>query len=290
MTLPTRRLGRTGHQSSVAILGGAMFGRTDPDTTAEAFQLALDAGVNHVDIAPSYGNAEIVAGPLIAANRHRLFVAEKTGRKNRDGVRAQLETSLERLGCEWFDLYQAHGVTSIDDLETRTDAFEAILRARDEGLVRHVGITGHDLTTAAAQLQAVKRFDLDTVMLPVYAGALAIDQYARDLAALLNECSRRDVAVMAIKVGAHRPWGEQEKNADTWYDPWHDQDHITQGVRFTLSTPGVVACCTPGDTTLLPLVLAAAEAYEPLTPAERDALLAEAADWPTIFPLEMHAR
>lgn len=290
MTLATRRLGRTGHQSSICILGAAAFSSTTPDETAAAFELALAAGVNHVDIAPGYGNAEVVAGPLIAANRDRLFVGEKTGRKNADGVRAQLETSLERLGCETFDLYQAHGVTSLADLDSRTQAFEAILQARDEGLVRWVGITGHNLTTPLAQLEAVRRYDLDTVMLPVYAGALAIDQYAADLALLLDECTRRDVGVMAIKVGAFRPWGDHEKTADTWYQPLDDAERIANGVRFTLSTPGVVACCTPGETDLLPMVLDAAERYEPMTAAERDAWLAEAAGWPTIFPLETNAR
>lgn len=290
MTLATRRLGRTGHQSSICILGGAAFGGMTPDETAASFEFALAAGVNHVDIAPTYGNAELVAGPLIAANRSRLFVGEKTGRKNADGVRAQLETSLERLGCDTFDLYQVHGVTSLDDLETRTQAFEAILRARDEGMVRHVGVTGHDLTTPAAQLEAVRRYDLDTVMLPIYAGALAIDQYATDLAVLLDECARRDVGVMAIKVGAFQPWGEQAKTADTWYQPLDDVARITNGVRFTLSTPGVVACCTPGDTDLLAMVLDAAERYEPMTAAERTAWLAEAAGWPTIFPLDATAR
>lgn len=290
MTLATRRLGRTGHQSSLCILGGAAFGTTTPDETAAAFELALAAGVNHVDIAPTYGDAELVAGPLIAANRDRLFVSEKTARKNADGVRAQLETSLERLGCDTFDLYQAHGVTSLADLDTRTHAFEAILRARDEGLVRYVGVTGHNLTTPAAQLEAVRRYDLDTVMLPVYAGALAIDQYADDLALLLDECARRDVGVMAIKVGAFQPWGDQAKTAGTWYQPLADAERIANGVRFTLSTPGVVACCTPGETSLLPMVFEAAERYEPMTAGERADWLADAAGWPTIFPLETNAR
>jgi diketogulonate reductase-like aldo/keto reductase len=290
MALQTRRLGRTEHQSSLAILGGAMFWNTDEAATEEAFQLALDAGVNHVDIAPSYGRAEVVAGPLIAANRSSLFVGEKTGRKHPDGVRAELETSLARLGCDSFDLYQAHGVVSLDDLDTRAQAFEAILRARDEGLTRFVGITGHDLGTAAAQLEAVKRYDLDSVMLPVYPRAVADLQYASDLAALFDECARRDVAVMAIKAGAWRPWGDREKTANPWYEPFTDLQRLQRAVNFTLSTPGVIAFCTPGDATILPTVLEAAEGYQPMTAGERDALLSEAADWPIIFPIEENAR
>jgi predicted aldo/keto reductase-like oxidoreductase len=290
MALQTRRLGRTDHQSSLAILGGAMFWNADEETTARAFELALDSGVNHVDIAPSYGHAEIVAGPLIAANRSRLFVGEKTGRKHPDGVRAELENSLDRLGCDTFDLYQVHGVVSLDDLETRAGAFDAILRARDEGLVRFIGITGHDLGTAAAQLEAVKRYDLDSVMLPVYPGAVADPQYAADLAALFDEAHRRDLAVMAIKAGAWRPWGDREKTAAPWYEPFTDAERLQRAVDFTLSTPGVHAFCTPGDVTILPIVLAAAQEYRPMSPEARATLLTEASDWPTIFPLAEHAR
>ena len=288
--LATRRLGRTGHQSSLAILGGAAFWGTTPEVTERSFQLALDAGVNHLDIAPSYGHAELVVGPLVPAVRARLFIGEKSNRTNPDGLRAQLETSLQRLGCDSFDLYQAHGVTDMAELDRRSPAIEAILRARDEGLTRFVGITGHDFGTAAAQLAAVRRFDLDSVMLPVYPGALVNAQYAADLAALLAEAARRDLAVMAIKAGAHQPWGTREKTSTTWYEPFTDPESVARGVRFTLGTPGVHAFCTTGDVDVLPMQLAAAASSEPLSVGEREALLTDAAEWPTIFPLTEHAR
>ncbi|MDP2290340.1 MAG: aldo/keto reductase [Actinomycetota bacterium] len=288
--IATRRLGRTDHHSSLAILGAAAFWDASPEVAEHHFHAALEAGVNHLDIAPSYGHAELVIGPLVPAVRGRLFIGEKSDRTNPDGVRAHLERSLERLGCTQFDLYQAHGVTGLAELDRRSPAIEAILRARDEGLTRFVGITGHDFGTAAAQLEAVRRFDLDSVMLPVYPGALANPQYAADLAALLAEAAVRDVAVMAIKAGAHRPWAGREKTSTTWYEPFTDAASVARGVRFTLGTPGVHAFCTTGDVDVLPLQLAAAAEYEPLTPAERDALLTEAADWPTIFPLAEHAR
>ncbi len=288
--IATRRLGRTEHQSSIAILGGAAFSASTPEVAETTFQLALEAGVNHLDIAPTYGHAELVIGPLVPAVRDRLFIGEKSNRSNPDGVRAHLERSLERLGCTSFDLYQAHGVTDLADLDRRSPAIEAILRARDEGLTRFVGITGHDFGTAVAQLEAVRRFDLDSVMLPIYAGALANSQYAADLAELLDEAARRDVAVMAIKAGAHQPWGDGEKTSTSWYQPFTDPESVTRGVRFTMGTPGVHAFCTTGDVDVLPLQLAAAAEYEPLSPADRDALLTEAADWPTIFPLSEHAR
>jgi predicted aldo/keto reductase-like oxidoreductase len=219
-----------------------------------------------------------------------VFLGEKSGATSGSHLRRHLERTLERLGTDHVDLYQAHGVVSIDDLDGRTDAIEAILQARDEGLTRFVGITGHDFGTPAAQLEAVKRYDLDTVMLPVYAGALAHPRYAADLAALLDEAKRRDLGVQAIKVGAHQPWGDRTPTHACWYEPFTEADLLARGVRFTLSTPGVHVFATTGDMRLIPTLVDAAKAYTPMTPAERDALLAEAADWPTIFPLAVHAK
>ncbi len=288
--MPTRRLGRTGHQSSIAILGGAAFWGSSATETETAFRLAIESGVNHIDIAPAYGNAELAAGALVAEHRGLLFVAEKSGRTSPDGLRAQLEISLARLSCDHFDLYQAHGVTDLTELDRRSDAIEAILRARDEGLTRFVGITGHDHGTPAAQLAALRRFDLDTVMFPVYPGVMSNTAYAYDVAALLDECTRRDTGVMVIKAVAHRPWGDRPKAFGTWYEPFSDAASIKRGVRFALSTDGVHAICTPGDVALLPDVLAAATTFEPMTQAERAATMTEAADWPTVFPLAEHAR
>ena len=288
--LPTRRLGRTEHWSTVAILGTAAYGRSNPDDVAASFHAALDAGINHIDIAPGYGQAEMLVGPHVPAVRNRIFIGEKSGATSASHVRHHLERSLSRLGCDYFDLYQVHGVTSIADLDLRGEAFEAILRARDEGLVRHVGITGHDFGTAAAQLEAVKRYDLDTVMLPVYAGALANPRYAADLAALLAEAERRDLGVQAIKVGAHQPWGARTPTHACWYEPFTDAALLARGVRFTLSTPGVHVFATSGDLRLIGPLVEAARSYSPMSPADRDALLQEAGGWPTIFPLMEHAK
>ncbi|MEY4339388.1 MAG: hypothetical protein RLZ14_1238 [Actinomycetota bacterium] len=288
--MPTRRLGRTGHHSSVAILGTAAYGRAEAADVEASFHAALEAGINHLDIAPGYGRAEVLLGPFVPAVRHRVFIGEKSNRVDADGVRHHLERTLQRLGTDHVDLYQAHGVVSIDDLDQRDGAFRAILQARDEGLTRFVGVTGHDLGTPAAQLEAVRRYDLDTVMLPVYPGVLADPQYMADLAALLAEAERRDLGVQAIKVGAHRPWGDRAPTHACWYEPFDDVEHLTRAVRFTLSTPGVHAFTTTGDMRLIPILCAAAQQHEPLDPAQRDTLLAEAANWPTIFPLAEHAR
>ena len=151
-------------------------------------------------------------------------------------------------------------MTSLDVLEQRSAAAEVVLAARDEGLTRFVGITGHDLGTPRAQLEALRRYDLDTVMFPIYPRVWADPVYRTDAEALLAECAARDVGVMVIKAAARRPWGDQDPTRSTWYEPQTDPDAIARGIAFALSTDGVHAFCTPGDLGLLPTVLDAAEA------------------------------
>src|SRR4051794_37576311 len=172
-----RRLGRTGHESAVAVLGGAAFWSGSSEEAERGLHLALDAGVNHLDIAPRYGEAEALIGPLLPAVRDRLFVACKTMRANAEGARAQLEASLTTLHCEQFDLYQLHAVTSVDELDRRAPAVEVLLRAKEEGLTRFFGITGHDLGAPAAHLEALRRYDLDTVMFAIYPRLWAEPEY-----------------------------------------------------------------------------------------------------------------
>ena len=285
-----RRLGRTGHESSLAILGGAAFWDSSPEEAERGFRMALDAGVNHLDIAPQYGAAEDVIGPLIPSVRDRLFVGCKTMRKSPDGVRDQLETSLAKLRCDRFDLYQAHAVTDLDVLDERAGAIETMLSARDEGLTRFVGVTGHDLGAPSTHLEALRRWDLDTVMFPVYPRVWADEKYRADAEALLAECTQRDVGVMAIKAVAWRPWGDQQPTAGTWYQPFADEASVSRGVRFALSTSGVHAFCTPGDLGVLPLALRAAEAYVPMSHDEHRGALTAVGNDEVIFPLVEKAR
>ena len=280
-----RRLGRTDHESSVAILGGAAFGRVTEEEAAAGFAIALERGVNHLDIAPSYGQAEARLGPHIPAVRDRLFVACKTTRSHPAGVRAQLEESLGRLQTDRVDLYQMHAVTNLEVLDARTEAFDAICAARDEGLCRFVGITGHDLEAPGAFLEALRRWDLDTVMFPIYPGLWAQPDYRRTAEELLAVCAERDVGVMVIKACARRPWGGQERHATSWYEPVTEAVDIARGVRFALSTPGVDAFCTPGDLGLLPAVLDAADAYQPMTDAERAGAVEQMEREELIFPM-----
>ena len=285
--MQTRRLGRTGHQSTIAILGGAAFAQSDEEETATAFAAAMAAGVNHLDIAPQYGRAEVLVGPNIPAVRDRLFVGCKTLRKNVDGVKAQAQESLEKLHLDRFDLYQAHAVTSLEVLEERMDALTEIMRMRDEGLTRFAGITGHDLTVPATFVEALRRFDLDTVMFPVNARLWADDDYRRDAEALLALCAERDVGVMAIKAGAARPWGNRDKWATSWYEPRTD---IDVGVRFTLSVPGVHAFATPGDVAVTAQAIEAAARFTPMSAEEMAAAMDAVRGEPHIFPIATNAR
>jgi aryl-alcohol dehydrogenase-like predicted oxidoreductase len=269
----------------VAILGGAALWDGDPEIATSALADALAAGVNHLDVAPQYGRAQELLGPLIPAVRDRLFVACKTLRHSGDGVRAQLEESLTLLGCQYFDLYQMHAVTDLAELDARAGAVEAILAARDEGLCRWVGITGHELTAPAAHLEALRRYDLDTVMFPVNPQLWSDPTYRRDAEALLDHAGRHDVGVMAIKAAAARPWADREHTSSTWYEPYTAPDDVARGIDFALSTPGVHAFCTPGDTRVLRTALTAAAAHVPMSPGAREDAIRSVADEASIFPM-----
>ena len=282
--METRRLGRTGHHSSLAILGGAAFAMDSPEEAGALLHEALDAGVNHLDIAPGYGSAERAVGPHLKAIRQRLFLACKTAETERDWALRRLDRSLERLQVDELDLYQVHGVTSLEVLDQRNEAFQVILEARDRGLTRFVGVTGHDLGAPAAHLEAIRRYDLDTVMFPVYPAVLADDDYRADVDALLAECAERDVGVMAIKAVAWRAWGDRTPDALSWYEPHRSDEAIERGVRFALSTPGIHAFCTPSDPATARRAISSASRYEPLTSAEHADAIVDA-DRETIFPL-----
>jgi len=288
--METRRLGRTGHQSSVAILGGAVFFADTPESAGPTFQMALGRGVNHLDIAPGYGLAERAIGPHIPAVRDRLFVACKTGETTRDSALSRLDKSLTRLQVDHLDLYQAHGVTSIADLDARDDAFRVILEARDRGKTRFVGVTGHDMGAPRAHLEALRRYDLDTVMFPVFPGVWSDASYRADAEALLAECANRDIGVMAIKAVARRAWGDRPPDTSSWYEPFRSDEGIRRGIRFALSTPGVHAFCTSSSSDVLESSIEAAGSFEPLSPDERDAAMTPIAGDGPIFPLREHAR
>jgi aryl-alcohol dehydrogenase-like predicted oxidoreductase len=286
-----RRLGRTGHESSVAILGGAACWAASPEEAGTWFQAARARGVNHLDIAPQYGAAEAVVGPHLALYRDEFFVAGKTLRANPDGVQDQFDHTRRLLGADVLDLYQAHAVITMEELDRRSGALERIVQLRDQGHTRFAGITGHDLAVPGVFLEALRRFDLDTVMFPVYPAMWGHSAYREAAEELLALCRQRDLGVMAIKAVAHRPWndglsmGHRQRWASSWYEPAATEEAIDRGVHFALSTPGVHGFCTPGDIGLLPRVLDAADRYRPLSAAQRQEAMSAMAEEDLIFPM-----
>ena len=281
MSLPTRPFGRTGHNSSVAMLGAAAFGHASQEQVDASMELALSAGVNHIDVAPSYGQAEARLAPWMARERRRFFLGCKTGKRARDAAHTELHASLQRLGVESLDLYQLHSVSALDVLDEVTGeggALEALSAARKEGLTRFVGITSHGPQAPAVLLEALRRYDFDTVLFPVNLVLYADEAYRRAAGKLLLECRTRGVGVMAIKAIAERPWGDRLRTHTTWYKPFTDAAQIQRCVDFALSQD-VTGICTAGDVGLLPLVLQAAARFQPMSAADQEAVIATAVEY-----------
>ena len=271
-----RRLGRTGHMSTVVTFGAAGIGRVDQETADRAIETALAHGVNHMDVAPRYGEAELRLRPWMARIRSRIFLGCKTGQRTREEASAELSRSLERLGTDRLDLYQLHAVGKLHELDQCTapgGALEALVEAREAGRVRWLGITGHTHDAPRTHLEALRRFDFDTVMFPLNFVLWADPRYREDAQALLEECRRRDVGVHIIKTVARDPWGGRPRTHTTWYEPFTDQAIIDQAVAFVLSRP-VTTLCSVGDVTVLPRVLEAAERFQALEAPAEAALLA----------------
>lgn len=280
-----RRLGRTGHMSTVVTFGAAGIGRVDQETADRAVETALAHGVNHVDVAPRYGEAELRLRPWMARIRSRIFLGCKTGQRTREEASAELSRSLERLGTDRLDLYQLHAVGKLHELDQCTapgGALEALVEAREAGRVRWLGITGHTHDAPRTHLEALRRFDFDTVMFPLNFVLWADPRYREDAQALLEECRRRDVGVHIIKTVARDPWGDRPRTHTTWYEPFTDQAIIDQAVAFVLSRP-VTTLCSVGDVSVLPKVLDAAERQQPITGPDEEALLATAGRYHSPF-------
>lgn len=275
--METRPFGRTGHLSTVAIFGAAALSKVTQKQADQAMQLVLDAGINHIDVAPSYGNAERRLGPWLERERHRFFLGCKTLERSREGAARELRQSLERLRVPDFDLYQIHAVTSMADLDAvlgRDGALEALIEARDEGLIRYIGITGHGSESPRVFYEALQRFDFDSVLFPVGFVQYRKPDYRRRADRLLDYCREHNVGTMGIKAVSRAPWGERARIYDTWYEPFADREIIQQAVNFALSQ-GITGLCTAGDVGLLSLMLEACEQYRPMAPEEQAQLLEE---------------
>jgi predicted aldo/keto reductase-like oxidoreductase len=269
----------------VAIFGAAALWEVDQAEADEVMEQVIAAGVNHIDVAPSYGIAEQRLGPWLGRERERFFVGCKTMERSKAGAALELRQSLERLQIDHFDLYQLHAITSLEELDEVTrpgGALEAVIEARDAGLTRSIGITGHGVDSPAVFIEALRRFDFDSVLFPLNFVQYANPTYRRNSEELLRQCRAKDVGTMIIKSITKGPWGEQTKTHNTWYQPFTDAEHIQQAVNFVLSQD-VTGLCTAGDTRLLPLVLRACENYTALSESEQETLIATAEVYEPLF-------
>jgi aryl-alcohol dehydrogenase-like predicted oxidoreductase len=257
--METRRLGRLGHQSSVLIYGAAALAEVDQDLADRAVQEALDAGINHFDVAASYGEAELRLGPWMPRIREQIFLATKTGERVADDAWREINTSLERLQTDRVDLLQLHAIGDVEDLDRATGpggALEAALRAVDEGMVGAVGITGHGHDAPATHLEALRRHPFATVLTPINLVLSRDPAYRAAYDALVDEVQRQDAGLMVIKTVARQNW-KGEHRYTTWYEPLDDQRTITAAVSWALSLPVVTGLATPGDVRLLGMVVEA---------------------------------
>jgi aryl-alcohol dehydrogenase-like predicted oxidoreductase len=252
--------GRTGHESSRVIFGAAALATMRQEAADELLTLLLDAGVNHLDAAAAYGDAELRLAPWLAAHRGEFFVATKTGDRSGDAARASLERSLERLGVDQVELIQLHNLVEADEWDIAFGpggAVEALARARDEGLARFVGVTGHGLRIARMHARSLERFDFDSVLFPYSHLLMQHDAYRADVERLLAICEERDVATQTIKAVARRRWADRERHF-SWYEPLGDDGAIDRAVRHVLARSGLFLISSSDARLLRPTLAAAA--------------------------------
>ena len=267
-----RILGRTGHDSTVISFGTYAVGWLDQDDADQTIQLILDHGVNHFDIAPTYGQAMERVAPWMPEIRDRIFVGAKTAVRDRDGAWRDVESILTRMNVDNFDLFQLHSVGDMKQLDLATapdGSLATLVEMREQGLTKWIGITGHGPDVPATILEGLKRFDFDTVMFPLNPAAARDPEYRRVSEALLAECEDRDVGVQTIKMIARGGWGDGEKQTNTWYDPHREQEDIDRSLWWVLSQPMHTAPSC-GDVNLLPKVLDAAERFAPQSRSQQE--------------------
>jgi aryl-alcohol dehydrogenase-like predicted oxidoreductase len=256
--LPTAPFGRTGHRSTRVIFGAAALGGMRQERADEVLGRLLDAGVNHLDTAADYGDSELRIGPWMAEHRDRFFLATKTGQRRGDDARAELERSLQRLQVDSVDLVQLHNLVEPDEWEVAHGpggAVEALVRAQEEGLVGHLGVTGHGTRIATMHLRSLERHPFASVLLPFSYVALQDPAYRADVDALLEVCAERQVAVQTIKAVARRRWpGDHDGPRYSWYEPLDDGDAIARAVRWVLGHDELFLN-TSSDARLLPAIL-----------------------------------
>ena len=283
--VPTQPFGKTGHDSTSVIFGAAaMWGIAEDAEAAPVLDLLLEHGINHIDTAASYGRSERRVGAWMDRHRGDFFLATKTGERTYEKARDQIGKSLERLRTGHVDLLQLHNLVDETEWETAMapgGALDAAIEAREAGLVRFIGVTGHGVTVAKMHMRSLDRFPFDSVLLPYNYPMMQNAEYAADFAALAKMCAGRGVALQTIKGITLGPWQEKEHTANTWYEPLTEQGDIDIAVGYVLAFPGAFLS-TAGDVTLLPKILDAASRG---VPAPADTQMRELAGRRAMAPL-----
>ena len=246
------------------IFGAAALGSVGQDVADRALEVLLEHGINHIDVAASYGEAELRVRPWLRGRRDSFFLATKTGERKAPQALEELHRSLDRLGVDHVDLWQLHNLADPIEWDTALSpggAIEAAIEARDQGLVKWIGVTGHGAQIAANHRRSIARFDFDSVLLPYNSVTMQSPYYAENFEALVAACAERGTAVQTIKSIALRPWSGRERTRSTWYQPLEDQADIDLAVWWVLGRRGVFLNAV-GDVDLLPKVLDAAERFE----------------------------
>ena len=281
-----RLLGRTGHMSSVITLGCASLGKIPQKEADKVVDLALSHGVNHFDVAPTYGEAELRLRPWMKEHRDEIFLACKTGKRTKKEAAEELERSLDRMGVDHIDLYQFHGLDEMNDLEIAfgsEGALQAMLEAREEGVIDYIGITCHRPPTI---LEALKKFDLDTVLLPVNFVIRRNRQLENDYEPVLKLAKERNMGVIAMKALAKRRWPStygDNRPYSTWYEPFDSQEDIDKCICFALSQD-ITTAASASDGRLVPKIIDAAERYRKLTGREQITVTESASKLKPLFP------
>jgi aryl-alcohol dehydrogenase-like predicted oxidoreductase len=283
-----RRLGRLGRMNSVLIFGGAALSEVSEEEADRAISLALEAGVNHFDTAAGYGDSELHYGRWMSEIRDGIFLSTKTGERDKEVARRQIEASLERLRVDRVDLIQLHAVNDLEDLDRATrsgGSLEAAIQARDEGLTGAVGITGHGHEAPATHLEALRRYPFDTVMTPWNYILSTNENYRRSFEALVEEVRRQDAGLMTIKTISRRNWPEgnplEGQRWATWYEPFEEQEYINAAVSFVLAREEITGLPIVGDVGLIWAVIEAETRRMPLEEAKE--VLSRAPDYSSPF-------
>jgi aryl-alcohol dehydrogenase-like predicted oxidoreductase len=287
MPIERRPFGRTGHLSTVTLFGGAALAQCSQADADRALDTLLAYGVNHIDTAARYGDSELRIGPWMARHRKDFFLATKTGSRTAAAAREDIRRSLDRLRVDHVDMIQLHSLAHPDDWDQAMGpggALEAAIEAREQGLARFIGVTGHGWTIAAMHRRSLARFDFDAVLLPYNAFMADNERYRLAFESLLATCRERNVAVQVIKTIARGPWATADRTHTTWYQPLEAQPDIDRAVHWALARPGIFIN-TVGDLTLLPRVLDAASRFERRPGDDAMALLVRTARMTSLFGL-----